>query len=284
MINTRKERGFTLVEILVATAILSVLVGFFFQAISQSNALGQLARADADRIDKVGIVFDMMRRDLAGALLPVVPTTQNSLEFVLNPSTAKGITADLQNPHSVFWQAPVASELSNGDIATVGYFIRRDTTSTPPRSTLCRLQVDSSDPAYLVESSAAWLDKTLVLDAKASAVAPNYPGLLIEGALALWIRAIDDKDQPFYQWSSRTPPLQGGSKAHLPKALEVVLVIVDQKTIDAVITLPTPTTGNDASLMDDDVDSFLSNLPPPIKKGARVFRSVIPITNYRVTP
>ncbi len=273
-------------ELLVSVSILSILVMLLFEAVSQVSRIGQSTRAQSERIDNAAMIFDMMRRDLSSILLPQDGNQSDSLEFVLNPPTARGVPATLQKPHAFFWQSAVAANLSHGDIAIVGYFIRQDSASTPARSTLCRLQIDPADgPAlYLIDREADWLAATSgsVLDTVAPAASPEYKGLLAEGILALWIRAVDRHGGFHYTWSSRSPPVAG---EELPRALEIALVMVDQQAAANLSSLPNPIVGTDANAMNQELDTFIDSLPVPIQQGARIFRTTFLIPNGRgVTP
>jgi len=270
------QTAFTLIEMLVGMAVFSILVVLLFEIVNQSSKVGRATNAETERLDKVGIAFDMMRRDLKGAVLPIDPNSTNSFQFLVNP--AAGVPILAQNPDSAFWQSPVAANISGGDLAIVGYFIKKDTASTPPRFSLCRLQIDPYDPNmagagdYKIESGNPWLTEQILQD-RAPATAPEYSGLILEGAIGLWIRAIDDNGDYFSQWDSRL-------SKKLPKALEVALVVVDDQTLVRVTSLPNPQSTSPENL-ETDINIFLNQLPEDVRKGVRVFRTVLPISNYR---
>lgn len=272
--SKRIQTAFTLIEMLVGMAVFSILVVLLFEIVNQSSKVGRATNAETERLDKVGIAFDMMRRDLKGAVLPIDPNSTTSFQFLVNP--AAGVPILAQNPDSAFWQSPVAANISGGDLAIVGYFIKKDTASTPPRFSLCRLQIDPYDPNvagdYKIESGNPWLTEQILQD-RAPATAPEYSGLILEGAIGLWIRAIDDNGDYFSQWDSRL-------SKKLPKALEVALVVVDNQTLARVTSLPNPQSTSPEN-MDIDIDIFLTQLPEDVRKGVRVFRTILPISNYR---
>lgn len=272
-----RRTAFTLIELLAGMAILSLMVLLLFQAVGQVLQIGQGIRSDAERTEKALVAFDFMRRDIEALTLPLDSASQDTLEFVLNPGSDKGIDPAMLVPHAFFFQAAVGSEVSRGEVAMVGYFIRQNASASPLTSRLCRIQVDSSNAAYVVESSPEWLDTTTVLDARAAAVAPEYRGMLSDAVIALWVRAIDRDGNYYYQWSSRTPPAGSPSGNRLPAALEVAIVVLDQRSMDRLIALPTTTTSTDPSQMDSDIDAFIDNLPDAAQQGARVFRTSIAI-------
>lgn len=269
--------AFTLIEMLLGLTVFSLLAVLLFEVVSQSSRIGRATNAETDRVDKVGIAFDMMRRDLKSALLPIDASSTNGLQFLLNPDS--GIPASVKNPHTAFWQAPVAANIQGGDIAIVGYFIRKDASSTPPRFNLCRLQIDPYNPAqasgsgdYLIESGLPWLSEQ-ILQNQASAQAPEYSGLILEGAIALWIRAIDESGAYSKTWDSRV-------SKKLPKALEVALVVMDNQTMGKVTSLP-DAISTSAADFDAEIDTYLAQLPVDLRKGVRVFRTILPVDNHR---
>ncbi|MFV0338412.1 MAG: hypothetical protein ACK5LK_09255 [Chthoniobacterales bacterium] len=273
--NTRLRltRAFSLIEILVSTAVLALLLVLLLQALSQMGKVGQSVRADASRVDNVGVAFDMMRRDFSNTLLSFSPTNTNSLQFLLNPTISQGGSPTIQNPNSIFLQAAVADNTNQGDIAEVGYFIRLKTSENPPQAQLCRLQIDPNNSDYKIGVTPTWIDDA-TLNQNAAASPPEYNGLLVDDAIGLWIRAIDKNGDYYSTWDSR---LKDGE---LPAALDVALLVIDPTTatnhLSNLPALPTASTGGTAeapTAMDDEIKNYLNGLPAPLDKAVRVFRT-----------
>jgi len=274
------KKGFTLIEILVGVAVFCLLLLMLFEVLTQVNRIGQSVRADTDRVDKVGVAFDMMRRDLAGALMPYNPDDTNNLQFLLNPASQQTGLENIHNQSAAFWQAPVAANLTRGDVAVVGYFIRLNKSANPPHANLCRLQVDPNDANYLVGIESEWLTPA-VLDNKAPATSNEYQGLLVDNAIGLWMRAIDENGDYYNTWDSRA---RGGK---FPVALEIALLVVDQGTSVHLSSLPDlpaqnfETMPQNADAMENEIKMYIESLPDALKRGARVFRTKLPIaTQY----
>jgi hypothetical protein len=112
-----------------------------------------------------------MARELQVARQPVpMPSATNAanLQMVasLKNATTKVPAGNLY-PHALFWQAPVAKNTSMGNIASVGYFIRWDTTSQPGRAKL-----------ILTGESGLWKDRpefAFDLGAAYEGLSPYYP-------------------------------------------------------------------------------------------------------------
>ena len=86
-----------------------------------------------------------MARDLRFASAPINPASTN-FQLVINPSN---VGSAYKLPQAAFWQAPVAADRSQGDIALVGYFVQWVTNSpTDFGPKLCRLVVDSTNFSF----------------------------------------------------------------------------------------------------------------------------------------
>lgn len=275
------NRAFSLLEVLVSMVVFTLLLVLLFEALSQMGKVGQTVHADTNRVDNVGVAFDMMRRDLSNALMPFEPGSTNSLQFLLNPPSSQGGVDKIQNQHSAFWQAAVASDLTAGDIAVVGYFVRLDKTESPPRTQLCRLQIDASNADFLIGKNANWLDEH-ILNRNTAADPPEYAGLLVDNAIGLWMRAVDEDGNYYAMWDSRE------KNGKLPLALEVVLLVVDSRTAAAHLgqlpELPVQNltaTPQSPDAMDNEIQSYFDSLPDPLKKGVRIFRTKFSLAAQR---
>jgi prepilin-type N-terminal cleavage/methylation domain-containing protein len=215
--------GFTLVELLVSIAVLTLMVLFLGAILNHTSKLWSIGENDVQRMENLRAITDSVGNDMRGALLPLDRTNLNSLQFVVNPAT---ITASSYNGDTVFWQAPIATTGTAGDVAEAGYFVKWDLSKpSNPRSLLCRFFVnpDGSFPHsetpgsnYLIYNphvtipnnaspepwllQAGWLSDSVI-----NAVAPGinsvgsaqaYQGLFAENVIGLWIRCRDFFGQP----------------------------------------------------------------------------------------
>jgi uncharacterized protein (TIGR02599 family) len=133
------QRGFTLVEMLVATTILVLMMTVLFSVMSQTMSTWSYARAKTEQFRGARTAFESITRRLAQATLntywdyddPNGPTRyvrQSELRFISGPGLAG--TASTKRPtHSVFFQAPLGfvtdSQYGGLDnlLNTWGYYI-----------------------------------------------------------------------------------------------------------------------------------------------------------------
>src|SRR5438105_3237521 len=118
MIDRRHLRGVTLIELTVATAVLSVMVLLLIQMLNHTSSAWILGQTQNERRQSARAVGDSIAQELASALVPIDPADQKSLQFTLN---SPAIPQLYRNPDTLFWQAPVASDRRLSDVAEVGY-------------------------------------------------------------------------------------------------------------------------------------------------------------------
>jgi prepilin-type N-terminal cleavage/methylation domain-containing protein len=225
--------AFSLTELLVAISVLGLMVALLGTMTSNVSNVWSKGNAQIDRRRNVRAIVDLVKADLRGALLPVDPSvepTKPNLQFILNPG---GISADYNHPDAIFWQAPVATDQSRGDIAEVGYFVKWDVETTPenPRAMLCRLFVNPTDTAnYRIYSDRTkWLNDRII---EAVAPANNGPdatgqpagwrGLVAEDVVGFWARWTDSGNKQVKVYDSRV------ARA-LPKLVEISVVQLDAR-------------------------------------------------------
>ena len=227
----RKIRGgFTIVELMVSIAILTMLVVMLVGVFNQVSNTWRLGEGNIDRRRSARALTDYIGVELQGAMLPAeggaVTPGRNNLQFLINPPSSQ-VPDEYRNADAIFWQAPLATETSYGEIAEIGYFVRwvpprleaQRRGLTASRPALCRFFVNPSrvdtdpktgtktvgaNPQFLIYSgsnSTDWL-RTDLLKQIAPAASPTYAGLFAENVLGLWIRAYGlgtdatDKAQP----------------------------------------------------------------------------------------
>ena len=228
-----------------------------------------------------------MARDLRFAALPDNPASAD-LQLVINPPN---LGNGYKLPQAAFWQAPVASDRSRGNMALVGYFVQwvNEANGAPANMVpkLCRLVADSD---YEMQKPSDFVTDQLV------AVTPRREGFGLCRATSrkcagLWMQPLDQQNKPISS-DAKAQPIAAGqfdsSKGYtvlfangvvtkypsaLPASLEVALVAVDARTAKRLTGSEKPK----ARTLDmwADVNAFYNSLPPTIKQGARIYSTVI---------
>jgi len=234
------KEGFTLVEILVATSVLALLLVSLVQVASSVADTWSTGHARAERRQHGRTIVDFIGRELRSASLPVhrtVLSDKADLQFVLNPTA---LSVDLKNPHALFWQAPVATDTSQGALAQVGYFVHWDGN----KPMLCRLFINPGSSDYLIYDAGkigSWMNAGITNTAT-PAVQNGWVGLFAENVLGFWARCLDRHGKPIVQtggdglYDSRTPyssTADGVTTVYeasaLPFSVEISIVTVDSR-------------------------------------------------------
>ncbi len=265
-------RGFTLVELMVATAVLSLMVLMLMDVLNRTSSAWTLGQAQTERRQSARSVADVIARELQPALMPVDSADQSSLQFLLNPTT---IPTNLRNPDALFWQAPIASDRGYGDVAEVGYFLKWDTTSrNNPHPLFCRFFVNPTDQDnYLIlKSPTAWLTPDVLNKVTpANNQGTNaYAGLFAENVIGFWVRAYDKNGTCLKDYDSR-------AKKVLPRTVKIFLVLVGPTGLARLTQVPDyPTAGSDN---EPDLQAFISALPLGVRPAARPFITEVYLQN-----
>lgn len=226
---------------MVASAVLGLLLISLAQVASTVADVWSSGHARAERRQYGRAIVDFIGRELRSAAVPVnraVLSDKGDLQFILNP-TALG--AQLKNPHALFWQAPVATDTSQGALAQVGYYVHWDGN----KPMLCRLLVNPSSDDYLVYEEGqvgAWMNAGIA-NAATPSVENGWAGLFAENVLGFWARCLDRDGQPITQvggaglYDSRAPyssTIDGVVATYeapvLPDSVEISVVTVDART------------------------------------------------------
>jgi type II secretory pathway component PulJ len=244
-----KGSAFTLVELVVATAIFLILIVVLASISNQAATVWSRSESKSDLREAARAAISRMSSEMKQAALPLYKKDQKSLQFVINPSD---ISADYKHRDAVFWQAPIATSRDRGDLAIVGYFIRKE--GKVPK--LCRLYVNPSDAAYkLHDGTGAWLDDGL-LDLKAPGTEDSHlQGVFLENVPGMWVTAYSDASTPYASYDSRVA-------GKLPARVEISLALLDKKGAERVASgaAALPEAGACA-----DAAAFMSQLPANIR-------------------
>lgn len=323
--NTEPPRrmAFTLLELLVAMAVFTLLAVLLFGVLGEVNRAWEQAQAQIEPRKSGRAILDYFTRELEIATLPANRTmtyaTASSppispdlgFQFLVNPSGF--LSPKFFNPQALFWQAPIGS---NG-FAEVGFFVRWDeSTPNQPRAVLCRLLIKPGDSNYFIQSNPTnWLTDAVLNRAAPGVMDSNdptlsYRGWLADNVIGLWARCLDPRGNPItnsalntayagstydsrkgYRYSTGTAtnalssftPSGTTSQvlATLPASVEVAVVILDSRSAAKLTQKPaypvtSPTTPHSFWA---DINTFVSNLPAPVRSGARIYSTRVTLRN-----
>ena len=263
----RRSAGFTLIELLTAMTILIILTLLLANIASQAGSIWALGERQNQHRQRARAVLDFMSKELSKATLAIDPS-KPSLQFVVNPAGGPAIGSTYLNRDAVFWQAPVATDSSSGDLAEVGYFVRWD--GNQPN--LCRFFVNPSDANYLIYSNpTGWLSDQLLSTITPADKASQYQGLFLENVLGLWVSAYN-ADGSMYQGDSRS------ASNTLPVLVKISMALIDANTAKRLVN---PSAIKALYASSATANDFATNLPTSLQKGVSVVENVIYLNQGR---
>lgn len=262
-IKSHGRVGFSLVEIMAAMAVLTLVMLILTGLSEQISRVWSKGLSQNQHRNRARSALTFMGRELRQALVSP-DVTDTALQLIINPAK---VTSNF--PHSIFWQAPVATDTTNGNIAEVGYFIRRDGT----RANLCRMLVNPTDINYLIYDASdptKWVSDDILDKVAPASKASQYRGLFLENVLGLWVEAFNKNGTVYGGDSRKTSPAN-----QLPAYIKITLVFLDETSAKRVTgAVPLAAAG-------DTPDAFINNLPANIKVGATVVTFTEALKNYR---
>lgn len=251
----RTRAAFTLIELLVAMAVLCLVLITLVGVANSAGKMWSQGESLNQHRQRARAVLDFMAKELRVAALPA-DAGRNSLQLVITNLGTAGNDA-------IFWQAPIATETSQGDLAEVGYFVRWDGT----QGNLCRFFVNPSDTSnYLIyRRPADWVNADVLQTNAPADKANKYRGLFLENIVGLWVQAATNT------YDSR----QSNS---LPSTVTISLALLDSSTARRV--------SNPSDLIalrqsSDSATNFVANLPPSLRPGASIVTTVVRLKNAR---
>lgn len=185
-------RGFTILEMLVATAVFCLMATLLFTAISQLNMAWTNSDGQKNRQELGRALLDLIARDLQGSVPPLPGVGTNTVNFIFEAGGAA-------ESDSLFWQTAFTPDRSKSDIATVGYYVNSS-------NQLCRLYTNAPWP-----------------DIASSSGGTNAQNVLADGVLRLGV-ILYDKDGTT-SVSSKT------YSTNLPASLELKVAVADSRTL-----------------------------------------------------
>ncbi|HEY5814554.1 MAG TPA: hypothetical protein VIT23_18105 [Terrimicrobiaceae bacterium] len=271
-----------------ATAVFAALALILVSIAGSLSNFWQMGISHNERRSSALAVFNRIARDMRVAAVSPNSAASN-LQFIINPPN---IGNSYLYPQAAFWQAPVANDRTRGDMALVGYFVQWITNGTTSIPKLCRLLLDSTNYQYL--STSNWVSDALLASNAPATKIGDYRGQLAENVLGLWMQPLDRWRQPIVrdaksnayangQFDSSRGFLQtnaGGTNytylPALPASVEVAIVTIDARTTKRLSgranERPLPRSSTNIA---NDVNFFYTNLPPDVKKGARIYSTII---------
>lgn len=239
---SKTSRAFTLVELLVAMTVLSVLVVLISSLLSSVNKAWVAGEERVENYQTGRAILELIARELKSAVI------SPSLQFIQNPPMGTPEQTpwfQRKNSSALFWQSALKSGPA-GDIAEIGYYLDKDFRlhrfCVPPDST--SYNVYGAAPSAL---TAPWVSN---FDPVAQ---PTLFSTVADGILGLWIRCMDQNGDaiPWYQAAipynsaaSFQPAIAGQfssfkytnaattAQAHLlPYSVEITVITLDAKTL-----------------------------------------------------
>lgn len=123
------QRGLTLLEILIAMTILSILLAAIYGTYSSSVEVMQLARYNSQVYQSARIVFDRMIKDLESSIIEVpLPVKGLQLGMVGKGHRIDGMPADTIDFTSLA-HLSLNRSMPRTDLCEIGYFLRKDETN-----------------------------------------------------------------------------------------------------------------------------------------------------------
>jgi type II secretory pathway pseudopilin PulG len=192
----RRHASFTLIEVLVSMVILALLIIVMTQVLTLADNTWMSGEASKERMQNERAIGNFIVSEMRMALLPTGRRAINSLQFVVNPA---GVTSSSYgNFDSVFWQAPIATDTTYGDVAEVGYFIQWNTSNPQnPQAVLSRFFVNppsstAGSTSYLIYSQpTAWISNALIQTVAPANSANSYQGFFAANVVGLWVQCLD---------------------------------------------------------------------------------------------
>lgn len=209
----RGRRAFTLLEVLVSTAVLVVLVGVLAMTMNMVQALWVGSRQNVETRQSGRAALELLAREASAAV--VSPRTQ----FVQTPDLVSKIPGLVAEAPSLFWMVPGQSTV-DGNLTEVGYFLTRSDDDRTYQLWRMHVSPDNEDGyyrganAYEVEPSTARRPYSFANEAlwvtglPAAAFDPDSPSSVVsvvaDGVVGLWIRCLDAQGNPI-PWLSEEP-------------------------------------------------------------------------------
>lgn len=204
MKSSRPTAGFTLIEILIAVALLAVIGVLGYRGLDQIRLASTVVLSEAETWQRLNGIFARLGHDLNQALSSALAPTPY--------------------PTSTFW---AQGELRQTAIAGNEFsFLRPAATGHGVQRIAYRFERPMSSQAT---NTGVW---QLLIWPGREATGEARSVVLLDGINQLEIAALDQQGQWWSQWPA-------GWQQTLPRALRVTLTLADQRQISRIFDLPT---------------------------------------------
>lgn len=268
MISSRKNRGFTLVEVLVASAVLAVLLVLLLTVTTRVSDTWRRTTTKMTAFEGARAAFDTITSNLAQATLntywdydqPQTPTKyerRSELHFLSGPTSALGLGFDSSNNpgHAVFFQAPTGG-IADANYSNLpyllngwGYFVEfgSDAAEVPGflssksqnkyRFRLKEWQMPSEKLSVYYytsgkpnDDSTAWIDLTASGGVRPQTLAENVILLLMVPRMPTKAGLPGEilASSSDFVYDSRINNSTSVQKNQLPPAMEVIMIAIDE--------------------------------------------------------
>ena len=200
------SRGFTIIELLAATAVFLLMITLLISAVSQVNRAWQSSDGQKMRRESARALLDLMARDLQSTISPLPGSSSSSSFFSLNPGGSATPYGD-----TLYWNASTPGNRNQSDVATVGYFVHPDTRA------LCRFATNAPPGFSLTDAAALGAGMR-------PEIGNDFQGLLAEGVMGFFVTLFDRNGDVV----GRTGD-QRDFTTRPPAAAELVLVLADSR-------------------------------------------------------
>lgn len=215
-VRFKVKSGFTIIELLVAMSISMVLIVVLVSVSNQALSVWSTNENKSEVREAGRAAVNLIGSEMRQAVLPLYKDEMNGEQFVINPSS---VSSAVKNRDAVFWQAPIATSRTQGDLAIVGYFIRNE----DGQYRLCRLLLNPDDSQYdLFAASGEWLSDALLMEKAPGTEESDLQGVFLENVVGMWVNAYDRDHNLYANYDSRV-------EKKLPRRVEVMLVIMDKQ-------------------------------------------------------
>lgn len=310
--------GFTILEVMVASAVFVLLLGLLMSTISQTSTVTRRATEKVSAFQGARSAFELITSKLSQATMnsywdydsPTTPTKyirKSELHFVVGPAGQTPLPGTSGTGQAVFFQAPggVGDATYSGMenlLNAYGYYIQYEQeeelsfrTSSPKkfRYRLMQAIVDTED--LQVYSSNETTGKDWIKDYNSAVLAENIV------YMAIWPRKTASEDSTGatltsnFSYNSRngtsTSP-QPETANQLPPTLQVTMVAIDETSAARFCTTSTPPTQISGALAGvfqvsntTDFDADLDKLTTSLAQNNisfRVFTSIVPMRESKM--
>lgn len=277
---SREDQGFTILELLVAMTILSLIVVVLVSMTGRMGTLWRSSGAKLEQFREARRAFESITRRVSTATLapyldyeypggnsanpPTRYVRKSDLRFLSTPvNDLSGLNASPGNSHAVFFQAPLGfvddrtsySGLSHL-LNTWGYFVDYTSVTNPSATGTPKYRfrlIEMREPSEklsvyrLTRGNNSYADKEWITipageTANRRVLADNVIALILRPTLS----AADDPAgsllAPNYQYDSTDTksPANVNPKNQLPPLIEVIMVVLDEQSAARVCTGSTP--------------------------------------------